>query len=239
MNIVIFGLKTTTLIPYVLYLAKNISNLAILNEMYGILESYVMRRIVTRASTTNYTKLFLSFIANEILTPQDLRDRLQVLGGTNSSIPDDTELRDGFEHSKLMNLYSKGVLYLIESHIRPAQSAVVLHGFNNYSLEHLMPKKWRNNWPACPTPLDAEKRDSILLTLGNLAIIPQSLNASIRDSDWSTKKAGKGHEKPGLTLCASGLSTLQDSLTKTDWNEREIQARALWLYEQAQSLWKF
>ena len=238
LNIVIFGLKTTTLIPYVLYLAKNISNLAILNEMYGILESYVMRRIVTRASTTNYTKLFLSFIANEILTPQDLRDRLQVLGGTNSSIPDDTELRDGFEHSKLMNLYSKGVLYLIESHIRPAQSAVVLHGFNNYSLEHLMPKKWRNNWPTCSTPLDAEKRDSILLTLGNLAIIPQSLNASIRDSDWSTKKAGKGQEKPGLTLCASGLSTLQDALTKTDWNEIEIQARALWLYKQAQSLWK-
>ena len=238
LNIVIFGLKTTTLIPYVLYLAKNISNLAILNEMYGILESYVMRRIVTRASTTNYTKLFLSFIANEILTPQDLRDRLQVLGGTNSSIPDDAELRDGFEHSKLMNLYSKGVLYLIESHIRPAQSAVVLHGFNNYSLEHLMPKKWRNNWPACPTPLDAEKRDSILLTLGNLAIIPQSLNASIRDSDWSTKKAGKGQEKPGLTLCASGLSTLQDALTKTDWNEIEIQARALWLYKQAKSLWK-
>ena len=209
LNIVIFGLKTTTLIPYVLYLAKNISNLAILNEMYGILESYVMRRIVTRASTTNYTKLFLSFIANEILTPQDLRDRLQVLGGTNSSIPDDAELRDGFEHSKLMN-----------------------------SLEHLMPKKWRNNWPACPSPLDAEKRDSILLTLGNLAIIPQSLNASIRDSDWSTKKAGKGQEKPGLTLCASGLSTLQDALTKTDWNEIEIQARALWLYKQAKSLWK-
>ena len=206
--------------------------------MYGILESYVMRRIVTHATSKNYNNLFLSLIANEILDADNLRTRLQAASGTNSYIPTDTELQDGFEHSKLMNLYSKGVLYLIESHIRPAQSAVVLHGFNNYSLEHLMPKKWRNNWPACPTPLTAEKRDSILLTLGNLAIIPQSLNASIRDSDWSTKKAGKGQEKPGLTLCASGLSTLQDSLTKTDWNEREIQARALWLYEQAQSLWK-
>ena len=239
LNVVIFGLKTTTLIPYVLYLAKNISNLAILNEMYGILESYVMRRIVTHATSKNYNNLFLSLIANEILDADDLRTRLQAASGTNSYIPTDTELQDGFEHSKLMNLYSKGVLYLIESHIRPAQSAVVLHGFNNYSLEHLMPKKWRNNWPACSTPLAAEKRDSILLTLGNLAIIPQSLNASIRDSDWSTKKAGKGQEKPGLTLCASGLSTLQDSLTKTDWNESEIQTRALWLYKQAQSLWKF
>lgn len=238
LNVVIFGLKTTTLIPYVLYLAKNISDTNALNQMYGILESYVMRRIVTHATSKNYNNLFLSLIANEILDADDLRTRLQAASGTNSYIPTDTELRDGFEHSKLMNLYSKGVHYLIESHIHPAQSAVVLHGFNNYSLEHLMPKKWRNNWPACPTPLDAEKRDSILLTLGNLAIIPQSLNASIRDSDWSTKKAGKGQEKPGLTLCASGLSTLQDALTKTDWNEIEIQARALWLYKQAQSLWK-
>lgn len=238
LNVVIFGLKTTTLIPYVLYLAKNISDTTALNKMYGILESYVMRRIVTHATSKNYNNLFLSLIANEILDADDLRTRLQAASGTNSYIPTDTELQDGFEHSKLMNLYSKGVLYLIESHIRPAQSAVVLHGFNNYSLEHLMPKKWRNNWPACPTPLDAEKRDSILLTLGNLAIIPQSLNASIRDSDWNTKKAGKGQEKPGLTLCASGLSTLQDALTKTDWNESEIQARALWLYKQAQSLWK-
>lgn len=238
LNVVIFGLKTTTLIPYVLYLAKNISDANALNQMYGILESYVMRRIVTHATSKNYNNLFLSLIANEILDADDLCTRLQAASGTNSYIPTDTELQDGFEHSKLMNLYSKGVHYLIESHIHPAQSAVVLHGFNNYSLEHLMPKKWRNNWPACPTPLDAEKRDSILLTLGNLAIIPQSLNASIRDSDWSTKKAGKGQAKPGLTLCASGLSTLQDALTKTDWNESEIQARALWLYEQAQSLWK-
>lgn len=108
--------------------------------MYGILKLTLCVVLSLVLPQQIIQKLFLSFIANEILTPQDLRDRLQVLGGTNSSIPDDTELRDGFEHSKLMNLYSKGVLYLIESHIRPAQSAVVLHGFNNYSLEHPVPK---------------------------------------------------------------------------------------------------
>lgn len=86
-------------------------------------------------------------IANEILDADDLRTRLQAASGTNSYIPTDTELRDGFEHSKLMNLYSKGVHYLIESHIHPAQSAVVLHGFNNYSLEHLMPKNGATTGP--------------------------------------------------------------------------------------------
>ena len=75
------------------------------------------------------------------------------------------------------------------------------------------------------------------MTIGNLAIITQSLNASIRDSDWSTKKAGKKN-KPGLNLCAAGLNTLSDALTKEDWNEEEIDARAQWLSEEATKLWK-
>ena len=72
---------------------------------------------------------------------------------------------------------------------------------------------------ACATEDDAKKRDSLLLTLGNLAIIPQALNASIRDAAWNVKKAGKGQNKPGLLLCASGLYTLHDVLQKK-WLER-------------------
>ena len=101
-----------------------------------------------------------------------------------------------------------------------------------------MPKKWRNNWQPCDTEEDARKRDSILLTLGNLAIITQSLNASIRDAAWDVKKAGKGTNKPGLNLCAGGLSTLHDALGKAEWNEAEIMDRASWLTEQAATIWK-
>ena len=85
---------------------------------------------------------------------------------------------------------------------------------------------------------DAKKRDSLLLTLGNLAIIPQALNASIRDAAWNVKKAGKGQNKPGLLLCASGLYTLHDVLQKNDWNEHEIENRAEWLLANAQNIWK-
>ncbi len=135
------------------------------------------------------------------------------------------------------NLQSKGIIYLIESKIRPSNSAVALLGFNQYSLEHLMPKKWRNNWPPCATDDLERRRDSILLTLGNLAIITQSLNASIRDAAWDMKKAGNGNGKPGLALCASGLCTLHDVLMKADWDESEISARAKWLFEQARTIW--
>lgn len=63
------------------------------------------------------------------------------------------------------------------------------------------------------------------------------MNASIRDAEWSVKKDGKGHKKPGLKLCASGLVTLYDALEKKEWSEREISERATWLCEQAKNIW--
>ena len=99
-----------------------------------------------------------------------------------------------------------------------------------------MPKKWKNNWTSCATEELDKERDAKLLTLGNLAIIPQSLNASIRDADWQTKKTGKKNN-PGLIECANGLSTLLDVLNKDEWNEDEITKRAVWLYEKAIQIW--
>lgn len=202
-NVVIFGLKNTTMIPYILYIAKNVQDKNELNKMYGILESYIMRRVVVHASTKSYNNLFTSLILNKVLDSQTLTLRLKGIGDATTYCPDDNEMKIGFETSKLVNLQSKGIIYLLESKIRSDNSSTALLGFNNYSLEHLMPKKWRNNWGACATEDDAKKRDSLLLTLGNLAIIPQALNASIRDAAWNVKKAGKGQNKPGLLLILS------------------------------------
>lgn len=237
MNVIMFGLKTTTLIPYVLYVAKNVVDQQELNHIYEILESYIMRRIVTHATTKNYNNLFTSLIRNQVLTAEALQMRLYQNDDKTTYVPNDDDLLIGFQHSKLINLQTKGILYLIESGIRPSRSSTALLGFDSYSLEHLLPKKWRNNWEACPTQELSQHRDSVLLTLGNLAIIPQALNASIRDSDWEKKKVGKGKNSPGLATCAAGLCTLQDVLHKKDWNEREIEARAIWLCDKAKSLW--
>ena len=56
-NIIIFGLKTSTLIPYVLYIAKNVCELEKRNEMYRILESYIIRRMIAHTSTKNYNNV--------------------------------------------------------------------------------------------------------------------------------------------------------------------------------------
>ncbi len=236
LNVVIFGLKTSTLIPYVLYIAKNVYDSAEKNKMYGILESFIMRRIIVHATTKNYNNLFTSLILNSVLDANSLANKLNFGKDSSTYIPTDDELKEGFKKSKLVNLQTKGIIYLLESHIRPITSSTALLGFNNYSLEHLMPKKWRNNWDTNLTESQSRERDSLLLTLGNLAIIPQSLNASIRDASWNIKKRGKGN-KPGLDVCAAGLVTMYDALQTEDWNEAEIVNRADYLYNNAKLLW--
>lgn len=236
-NVIMFGLKNTTLIPYILYVAKNVENQNELRKIYGILESYLMKRMIVHAPTKNYNNLFTSLILNGVLDAEALKERLNKGNDATTFVPSDDDLLNGFKTAKLVNLQTRGILYLLEAGIRSAKSSTALLGFNNYSLEHMMPKKWRNNWAACSSDELARQRDSVLLTLGNLAIIPQSLNASIRDSSWAAKKAGKGVDNPGLSICAAGLTTIHDALQKEEWNETEINTRAVWLYEQARSLW--
>lgn len=159
---------------------------------------------------------------------------------TTTRFPSDADLIKSFETEyKLTNLQTKGILYLIEASIRPKNSGTNILTFDSYSLEHLMPKKWRNHWDIPETEEEAAERDRKLLTLGNLAIITQSLNASIRDADWNKKKAGKGEKNPGLVACSGGLTTFEGVLDVEVWNEDSIEKRGEKLAEEAVSVWPY
>ncbi|MDO4228642.1 MAG: DUF262 domain-containing HNH endonuclease family protein, partial [Capnocytophaga sp.] len=238
-NAIIFGLETSTLIPYVLYVLKNTQNSQVQqNELFEVLESYLMRRMVIRADTKNYNQLFTDrLIQNEILSKQKFIDFFESQEGLINSFPNNNKLKEGFDEATLINKQSAGILYFIESKLRNERDSTRLLGISKYSLEHLMPKKWENNWGKIN---DKEKRDFRnwkLLTLGNLAIITQSLNSSIRDANWKTKKKGKD-KKGGLKLYSSGIKTLIPYLELEQWNEEEIQKRANFLYEEALKIWK-
>lgn len=239
-NVVIFGLKNSTLIPYILYLTKYVHDVNQRNEMLKILESYIMRRMVTRDTTKNYNRLFNSLILRGIDTSDALAEALKSGDDTTTRFPSDADLIMAFENEyKLTNLQTKGILYLMEASIRPKNSGTDILRFNAYSLEHLMPKKWRNNWDIPDTEEAQRERDRKLLTLGNLAIITQSLNASIRDAAWVRKCEGKGKEKPGLRACSTGLTTFEGVLEKDTWSEKEIGKRGERLAAEAVQVWPY
>ena len=239
-NTIIYGMEVNTIIPYVLYVLKNVTSLEERNAIFKILESYLMRRYICQSSNKNYNRLFSeSLIGNEILTAEDLVKHFNSFRGGKQStmaLPSDDEVKTGFKTSKLYNRQAACILYLLESAIRnTATMGTNLKPFEGYTLEHLMPKKWRNNWSA-PTIVTEEERDKVLLTLGNLAIIPQPLNSSIRDANWTTKLDGK-NAKTGLKINAAGLITMQKALDQTYWDENTICERADELAESALTIW--
>lgn len=198
-----------------------------------------MRRLITRQTTKNYNQLFTDrLIFNKVLSKDAMVEYLSQQEDKINRMPSDNEILDAFHESCLTNKYALGVLYLIESKIRDSsRHSTQLLGINKYSLEHMMPKKWRNSWALSDNSVSAEERDRKLLTLGNLTIITQSLNSSIRDTNWQTKKSGKG-DKGGLKKYANGIETLSNYLDLDSWNENNIKDRADDLATKALSIWK-
>ena len=118
-NAIIFGLDTSTLIPYVLYVLKNTTNEGQRNELFEFIESYVMRRIIVRATTKNYNQLFTDrLISNEIISKKQFIDFIEKSSEKINYLPNDQELEEGFNDSILINKQSAGILYFIESKIR-------------------------------------------------------------------------------------------------------------------------
>lgn len=239
-NTIIYGMEVNTIIPYVLYVLKNVTSIDERNSIFKYLESYLMRRYICQSSNKNYNRLFSeNLIGNEILTASSLESHFNSFRGGNLStmaLPTDDEVKVAFKTNRLYNKQATCILYLLESGLRDsAKMGTNLKPFEGYTLEHLMPKKWRNKW-SYPVDLSEEERDKILLTLGNLAIIPQPLNSSIRDSNWTTKLNGK-NAKTGLKINASGLITMQNALSQSFWDEKTIGERAEELSELALTIW--
>ncbi len=238
-NAIIFGLETSTLIPYVLYILKHVSSDTERNRLFDFLEAYILRRIVVRANNKNYSQLYSErLISNGVLTKDDFMKYLDGQEEKANYLPSDEDLKKGFFEANLTNKQTAGVLYFIESKIRDRKKqSTQLLGMGKYSLEHLMPKKWENHWGKLTDNEDKLKRNRKLLTLGNLAIITQSLNTSIKDKDWKTKLNGRGANK-GLTTYSAGLETMSQYLIMDEWNEETIEMRATFLFEKAKEIWK-
>ncbi|MCC3218020.1 DUF262 domain-containing HNH endonuclease family protein [Chryseobacterium sp. X308] len=237
-NAIIFGLEQSTLIPYVLYVLKNVDDEILKNELFQFLESYIMRRMVVKATTKNYNQLFTDrLINNEILSKDDLKRILTENDNKINYIPSDEDLVKGFNESILINYQAAGIIYMIESKIRDkSKHSTKLLGMNKYSLEHLMPKKWDNKWDKIKNKDNRDFRNFKLKTIGNLAIITQSLNASIRDAQWSVKRKGNSKNK-GLTHYSGGIETLAPYLEHEVWNEERIQERGDHLCEHSKKIW--
>lgn len=224
-----------TIFPLILYIYKKVNDTEERNRILRVLESYVSRRTICKLTTKNYNNLFITILGElkkkESITALAVSEILMKYTEATNRFPDDEELKKAFNNTYLYNQYSREILYCIAlfqlNHDYTDNPKLNINGF---SVEHVMPKKWRNNWNHLPENITEQIRDFKLLTLGNLTLVKGRLNSSMRDSGWNKKKSALQKY--------STLRQTTDYLSTDEWNETIIEKRANDLYNIALQIWK-
>lgn len=227
-------LDINTVMPLVLYIYKNISDINERKNIIEALESYLVRRTACRFTTKNYNNLFVSIMGemkkNNVTTHIAFKQILINYKDDTNLMPNDIQFETGFKTSQIINKYAEGILFCITLYLNSHKymDNNMLNN-DNLSLEHIMPKKWRNHWNS-PKVLDELTRDHKLLTLGNLTVVKGKLNSSMRDASWNKKqKALKEFSTFKITT---------DYINTESWTEINIDNRAVDLLTLAQAIWK-
>ena len=214
---------------------------------FRILESFVVRRRISGRGVTDYA-IKCDQIIHE---PKGLQNVLVNELVNDSSLINDRDFAAGC--AKIKNTETaKIILFCIELYRRQDPKYDYDSLYYNYSLEHIMPKKWEKYWSDVPVRnedgsvfagVDSEKkivRDNAIQSLGNYALLKEKLNTSVSNRAFATKVNGNGKHK-GYREYASMLTTGElvkaFDAGKCEWNETTIHSRAAALIKEAISIW--
>lgn len=234
------ALDVSTVYPLVLALAADAritepDRIGILTD----LESFLLRRLVCGRSTKNYNRLFLQLLRDFDANPDHNRGGFQklLLAGTGEAVdwPTDNEFRSSWMTLDAYRELKAGrvemILRAIEESIRDSKAEqITLHG--DLTIEHVMPQTWQENWPL-PDGLDVETatqaREEVIHDFGNLTLLTQPLNSSVRNSGAAVKL-------PKIAL-QSSLRLNAHFQNRTTWTEDEIRERGGLLFAVAARVW--
>lgn len=232
------NLEITTIFPLILYLYSNISDENELNSCFKILESFIALRQICKFTTKNYNNLFIQIIRSldkikmeKKIDSNDLLEILKSFADFGNRMPTKLEVQEAFQNSILSNKQAGAILYTIAlKDIDSEYSDTKTLSSKSFSVEHMMPKKWEENWSDVDlNDLSKFKRKQKILTIGNLTLITKNLNSKLRNQSWVNKKQTlKEYSSLKMTTSFLELDT---------WDEESISDRAKQLCQKALEIW--
>lgn len=221
-------------IPVVLYIFKT-KDLHEQEQMCKVIETLVMRFYITHKATNGFNKP-LSEILKKAVNTDSLID---FINNHNAFIlPSDDEMRN-----KLKTLWDNGdnkranlILFWIELFRRSKEQNTkdIVELADVYSLEHLMPQSWEENWRQYAN--NDDEADELIYQIGNMTILKSALNSSLKNRDWETKLNGDGKLKNCIKRSAD-LIVNKELLDKKVWNKDEIEKRTKILSDNFLEIW--
>lgn len=232
--------------PYVIMRLKDVNqdeNDEQLAKDFLVLESFVMRRKVSKRGTHDYTSKCYEIIKHGV----------QRLIETDLAIPDagisDVNMKLCLADTK--DEAAKMILFWIELYRRKHNNMDVDALEYKFTLEHIMPKRWEPYWSSVPivdkgetlAPTSDEGkhvRNTAIQSLGNKTLLLSSLNAAIKNASFKQKIDGDGARRPGYKQHTSLMITQEIvEVAEYDqlWDERHIEERKTALLKEFLILW--
>lgn len=223
--------------PFVLKILKE-ANCDLMNQELirksKILESFVMRRRIVGSSVSDYA------VKCNLILNKGVEQLFSQTGDKEISISD-VEIKSAL--SKVSDEAARMILFWIELSRKDKNSDI--DGLTyTYTLEHIMPQKWKENWNV-PEEQWAD-RQAHISDLGNLTLLKNSLNITVRNSDFKTKiegipasarkKAREGY-KGNISLAITEEIVRQYDAGETVWDELAIDKRRNRLAKEVIELW--
>jgi len=200
-----------------------------------VFESWMVRRMLVRATTKNYNQVVTEVIAH--LRKSDRTqagDVLETFLAEQTSAsrywPDDDEVRQELKilpaYRRLRRGRLRMVLEAIEDHMRGFGAggnglASQRAPRGQLHIEHVMPQKWVIHWPPPDGGSAREaERDRLIHSIGNLTLLTSRLNTKVSNGPW----LGDAGKKEGL---ARDVLLLHRELVKADgWDDAAIRSRS-------------
>jgi hypothetical protein len=237
-------MEVTTAYPVLLWLLgpEGIDEPGERSVALGAIESWLVRRLITRMTTKNYNVVFLALlnrlrsIARErAVCGDDVSAYLAGLSGESQVWPSDEAVLAAMRSQPLYGT-------LVRSRLRMVLEALELASYTeltervdlqqHLTIEHVLPQEWAAHWPLPPDadPVEARtRRDTLKHTIGNLTLITGKLNPRLSNGPWLEKRDAL--RKHSLLLISADI---RDSDT---WDEGRITARSERLARTALDLW--
>lgn len=206
-----------------------------LHKALDAVESWMVRRMLVRATTKNYNQVVSELIAHlKVAGRVEAGDAVEKFLASQASgsryWPDNDEILAEIKGLLAYRRLGRGrlrmILEAIEDYKRGWKNGGMGLGAERVArgklaIEHVMPRKWASHWPAPDGPVGEARREQLIHTFGNLTLLTGRLNSKVSNGPW----LGSGGKREGLQ--GHDVLFLNREVVKAgdSWTEDTIRSR--------------
>ena len=235
-----YFLSQTNIRPFLIFLLDIYKKNEILEksivEIFSILESYLLRRLVCRFNSSNLKNLF-STIKKNILNNegQDYlsafkKEFFEQVSYTTNRFPNDREFTDNLRLNSIGRFKNNQVFYIL-SRLENSNSKESIDFLNNkqqYQIEHVMPQKLSSEWKINLGGSYEKIHDVWLNRVGNLTL-----------TGWNPELSNKSFGEKKLIFAESSLKLNQLLANSEKFGIEELEKRTDFLAKRAVQIWSY